>query len=136
MVSMLHQLNIRWNENDTDSCDMLKSSIDAWTAMMVHKDGDVYHSDLVRATLSPVRCEFQNQSDLVTNCYDFGQHYCQGWKTTQNATTIANIATLLGLRLSDLKNVTISVAVNSMTSGNIEYRTEAIFDVSVSIQYA
>jgi hypothetical protein len=112
---------------------MLKSSIDAWTALMVNKVGDVYHSDLVRATLSPIRCSFQNQSSVITRCNDAGQYFCQTWKATQNATSLTSIATVLGLRSADLKNVTIAGMGNTMST---EYRTEAVFDVSVSVQNA
>jgi len=136
MVSLLQELNIRWNSSDTDSCDMLKSSIDSWTALMIRQQDGQYDSDLVWAQLTPVRCSFQNQSTLITRCNDDGKSYCHTWKKTENATTISSISKALGLRLADLKNVSISGTVDSMGVMGSEYFTEAVFDVSVSVSHA
>lgn len=133
MASLLQELNIRWNNSDTESCDMLKSSIDAWTALMVYKDGDFYRSDLVWASLFPVRCSFQTSSGIITACDDAIQPYCHTWKATQNATNLQSISTILGTRIADLKNVTIFRMGDVMGP---EYRTEAVFDVSVSVHHA
>ena len=112
---------------------MLKASIDSWTALMVHNQSNNYESDLLWAQLSPVRCSFQNQSNVITKCNDDSKSYCRTWKATENATNAAFIGEVLGLRFADLKNVTIS-GMGGPTG--TEYSSQAVFNVSVSASHA
>jgi len=144
MTKLLQANNIAANTNTTENCEYLEKAVSSWLdgAVFTEAGGSSFNAGrpntpLLWAQLLPVRCSWQSQDGVITQCDNSSSTMisaCEIWTRTSamqpNQTSPQDFATLLGLRSGSIfedeqcgNNEKCPTVLNDTT-----FRVKAVYD--------
>ena len=145
LVGLLQANNL--DANTTDQCEYLHSAVGAWlSAVSVNYakqryliEADSTEVSVVWAQLLPVRCSWQRDDGVITDCESFpiqNDYACRVWEDAPgpDIATREYFAEELNIRVGALQEYSSNALADFGTSGNLtEFRVESINDLSESV---